>query len=128
MACSASTPAVRQKRPKQASTACHASSMQGVTASARDVIVLVMTLLSFKESTPGAYGSGQATPLRLFQHRSGHSPLANGMDKRLAVGSRPPHEQSSGDAQDPSDWSQSHKNDFRDAHAMPADVQWRGAC
>src|SRR5262245_49910897 len=74
MACSASTPAVRQKRPKQASTACHASSMQGVTASARDVIVLVMTLLSFKASTPGAYGSGQATPLRLFQHRSGHSP------------------------------------------------------
>jgi hypothetical protein len=31
----ASTPAVKQKRPKQASTACHASSMRGVTARVR---------------------------------------------------------------------------------------------
>jgi hypothetical protein len=49
-------PAVKQKRPKQASTACHASSMRGVTASMRGVVVFVMVLLSFKESTPGAYG------------------------------------------------------------------------
>ena len=49
MACSASTPAVRQKRPKQAPTACQASSMWGVTASVRDIVVLVMALLSFKD-------------------------------------------------------------------------------
>ncbi len=41
-------PAVRQKRPKQASTACHASSMRGVTRCARDRAVLFMALPSFK--------------------------------------------------------------------------------
>jgi hypothetical protein len=33
-------------RPKQASTACHASSMRGVTASVRGMVVFVMALLS----------------------------------------------------------------------------------
>jgi hypothetical protein len=60
------------KASEAGSTACHASAMRGVTASVRDVVVLVMALLSLKESTPGAYGSGQATLLCLFQHRSGH--------------------------------------------------------
>jgi hypothetical protein len=32
--------------------------MRGVTASVRGVVVLGMALLSFKESTPGAYGLG----------------------------------------------------------------------
>jgi hypothetical protein len=39
---------------KQASTACHAFSMRGVTGSDGKVMTFVMALLSFKESTPRA--------------------------------------------------------------------------
>lgn len=67
-------PAVRQKRPKQASTACHASSMRGVTENVRDVVVLVMALLSLKESAPGAYGLGASNARLPISTSIGTSP------------------------------------------------------
>src|SRR3954453_14224138 len=67
-------PAVRQKRPKQASTACHASSMRGVTARVRGMVVLVMALLSLKESTAGAYGLGASNAAARIPTSIGTSP------------------------------------------------------
>jgi hypothetical protein len=69
-------PAVRQKRPKQASTACHASSMRGVTASVRGMVVFDMALLSFKESTPGAYGLKASNAALSISTSIGTSPFA----------------------------------------------------
>jgi MFS family permease len=45
---------LQQTLGRAASTACHPSSMRGVTANMRGVVVFVMALFSFKESAPGA--------------------------------------------------------------------------
>jgi hypothetical protein len=47
-------PAVKQNRSKDLSTSCQAVSRLGTSANDRVVVVLVMALLSFTESTPGA--------------------------------------------------------------------------
>jgi len=70
--------------PKQASTACHAFSMRGVTGSDRNVITFVMALLSFKESTPGAYGLKASSAALSTSTSGGVSPTADG-SARLAV-------------------------------------------
>src|SRR5262245_29636084 len=48
-------PAVRQKRSKELSTSCQAVSRLGTSASDEGVVVVVMALLSFADSTPRAY-------------------------------------------------------------------------
>ena len=91
IACRASMPAVRQKRSKQLSTACHASSMRGVTASVRGVVAFVMALLSLKESAPGAYrlkASNAAHPISTSIGTSPAPPTASaGADLRRRAGS-----------------------------------------
>jgi hypothetical protein len=47
-------PAVRQKRSKELSTSCQAVSRLGTSASDEDVVIVVMALLSFADSTPRA--------------------------------------------------------------------------
>jgi hypothetical protein len=45
-------PAVRQKRSKELSTSCQAVSRLGTSASDEGVIIVIMALLSFADSTP----------------------------------------------------------------------------
>src|ERR1700719_630819 len=47
-------PAVRQKRSNELSTSCQAVSRLGTSANGEVVVVLVMALLSFADSTPRA--------------------------------------------------------------------------
>src|SRR6476619_4208767 len=47
-------PAVRQKRSKELSTSCQAVSRLGTSASDEGVVIVVMALLSFADSTPRA--------------------------------------------------------------------------
>jgi len=47
-------PAVKQNRSKDLSTSCQAVSRLGASANDGVVVVLVMALLSFADSTPGA--------------------------------------------------------------------------
>jgi len=70
--------------PMQVSTACHAFSMRDVTWSDRNVMTFVMALLSFKESTLGAYRLKASNAALLLQHPAGVSPTAGG-SARLAV-------------------------------------------
>src|SRR5436309_3461982 len=70
--------------PMQVSTACHAFSMRDVTWSDRNVMTFVMALLSFKESTLGAYRLKASNAALLLQHPAGVSPTACG-SARLAV-------------------------------------------
>jgi hypothetical protein len=70
--------------PKQASTACHAFSMRGVAGSDRNVMTFVMALLSFKESTSGAYRLNASDAALLTSTSGRASPAADG-SARLAV-------------------------------------------
>jgi hypothetical protein len=48
-------PAVRQKRSNELSTSCQAVSRLGTSVNDEGVVILVMALLSFADSTPRAY-------------------------------------------------------------------------
>jgi hypothetical protein len=52
--------------------------MRGVTVSVRGKKVLVMALLSFKESTPGAYGLGASNAASSISTSVGTFPLPRG--------------------------------------------------
>jgi hypothetical protein len=60
--------------------------MRGVTASVRGVVVLGMALLSFKESTPGAYGLGASNAALPISTLIGTFPGSVAEDEFAALG------------------------------------------